>query len=186
MSLELWLLSFISIITTLVIVTFILLIVMYLTTDPYPDLSRSSVEECFYDPEKCEYTKLQFGLTERPDKELSVIIPAYNEAERLPYMLADTLEYLHKRNSSNKKFTFEIIIVNDGSKDHTLETAHKYCKLEGSDTVRVISLDRNRGKGAAVRIGCFLRAAVYFSLQMQMVRLSFLILKNWRKLWHPL
>ncbi|KAH8861510.1 Dolichyl-phosphate beta-glucosyltransferase [Schistosoma japonicum] len=72
----------------------------------------------------------------------------------VPYMLADTLEYLHKRNSSNKKFTFEIIIVNDGSKDHTLETAHKYCKLEGSDTVRVISLDRNRGKGAAVRI-CF-------------------------------
>ncbi|VDP47023.1 unnamed protein product [Schistosoma margrebowiei] len=105
---------------------FQLLIVMYLTTDPYPNLSRSSTEECFYDPDKSEYIKLKFGLTERPEKELSVIIPAYNE-------------------DSNKKFTFEIIIVNDGSKDHTLEVKHY--------TLRVISLDRNRGKGAAVRIG---------------------------------
>ncbi|CAH8503186.1 unnamed protein product [Schistosoma rodhaini] len=153
MSLELWLLSLISIITTLVIVTFILLIVMYLTTDPYPNLSRSSTEECFYDPDKCEYIKLKFGLTERPEKELSVIIPAYNEVERLPTMLTEALNYLHKREDSDKKFTFEIIIVNDGSKDHTLEIAHKYCKREGSDTLRVISLDRNRGKGAAVRMG---------------------------------
>ncbi|CAH8507772.1 unnamed protein product [Heterobilharzia americana] len=103
---------------------------MYLTTDPYPDLSRTSEEESFYDPETSQCIKLPFGLKERPDKELSVIIPAYNEVDRLK--------------ESNKKFTFEIIIVNDGSKDHT---------LGGSDTVRVISLTRNRGKGAAVRIG---------------------------------
>lgn len=64
---------------------FQLLIVMYLTTDPYPNLSRSSTEECFYDPDKSEYIKLKFGLTERPEKELSVIIPAYNEVERRRY-----------------------------------------------------------------------------------------------------
>ncbi|CAH8530210.1 unnamed protein product [Heterobilharzia americana] len=119
MTLELWVLSLISVITTIVI----LLIVMYLTTDPYPDLSRTSEEESFYDPETSQCIKLPFGLKERPDKELSVIIPAYNEVDRLPQMLTETLDYLDKRKESNKKFTFEIIIVNDGSKDHTLEGA---------------------------------------------------------------
>ncbi|CAH8843124.1 unnamed protein product [Trichobilharzia szidati] len=153
MTLELWVLSIMSIVTTIVIITFILLIVMYLTTDPYPNLTRTSEEEYFFDPESSECFKLPYGLTERPEKELSVIIPAYNEVERLPTMLAETLDYLNKRKNLNKAFTFEVIIVNDGSKDHTREIAQKYSKMEGSDTVRVISLSRNRGKGAAVRIG---------------------------------
>ncbi|VDQ17178.1 unnamed protein product [Trichobilharzia regenti] len=55
---------------------------MYLTTDPYPNLSRTSEEEYFFDPESSECFKLPYGLTERPEKELSVIIPAYNEVER--------------------------------------------------------------------------------------------------------
>ncbi|THD23907.1 Dolichyl-phosphate beta-D-mannosyltransferase [Fasciola hepatica] len=153
MALELWLLSVVSVITTVVIVTFILLIFIYLTTDPYPNKQREPVEECYLDPHTSEYIKLPFGLTERPEKQLSIIIPAYNEAERLPKMLNEAVEYLEQRKKNNSKFTYEIIVVDDGSVDHTSETAIKYSAKYGPDCVRVIKLVRNRGKGAAVRFG---------------------------------
>ncbi|TPP58126.1 Dolichyl-phosphate beta-glucosyltransferase [Fasciola gigantica] len=151
MALELWLLSVVSVTTTVVIVTFILLIFIYLTTDPYPNKQREAVEECYLDPHTSEYIKLPFGLTERPEKQLSIIIPAYNEAERLPKMLNEAVEYLEQRKKNNSKFTYEIIVVDDGSVDHTSETAIKYSAKYGPDCVRVIKLVRNRGKGAAVR-----------------------------------
>lgn len=47
-----------------------------------------------------------------------MVVPSYNEQERLPIMLQDTVSHLKK---SNKKY--EIIIANDGSKDKTTEIA---------------------------------------------------------------
>ncbi|KAI9430184.1 glycosyltransferase family 2 protein [Lactarius indigo] len=82
--------------------------------------------------------------------DLSVIIPAYNETKRLPSMLSSTLEHL----ASFPKRSFEILIVDDGSSDGTAATA---LKLAGEDypnaDIRVVQLERNRGKGGAVRHG---------------------------------
>ena len=50
--------------------------------------------------------------------ELSLVVPSYNEEERLPIMLDQTLAHLNKLT-----ITYEIIIVNDGSKDKTTEAA---------------------------------------------------------------
>lgn len=82
--------------------------------------------------------------------DLSIIIPAYNETKRLPSMLSSTLEHL----ASFPKRTFEILIVDDGSSDSTATFALKlaveqYPKAD----IRVVQLERNRGKGGAVRHG---------------------------------
>ena len=55
------------------------------------------------------------SLFESPSLDLSVIIPAFNEESRLPVMLNECVDYLTK-NFSKK---FEIVLVDDGSKDKT-------------------------------------------------------------------
>lgn len=63
-------------------------------------------------------------------------------------MLDECLEYLEQRLKSG--FTYEIIVVSDGSKDQTVEIAHNYAlKYEN---IRVLNLVKNRGKGGAVRL----------------------------------
>jgi len=79
---------------------------------------------------------------------LSVIIPAYNEVDRLPRTLRDVERYL-----GQQPFLSEIIVVDDGSKDGTARSVS-----EGTFTNPGIFLlqhqDRaNHGKGAAVRLG---------------------------------
>lgn len=77
---------------------------------------------------------------------LSLIIPAYNEEKRLKRSLVDIRRYLDL-----KKYDHEIIIVDDGSKDGTVRIASE-C-LDGSEKHRILCLDRNRGKGHAVKKG---------------------------------
>jgi len=84
---------------------------------------------------------------------LSVIVPSYNEEERLPVMLDETLAYLSDRQKREPTFTYEIIIVDDGSKDKTTQVAHEYAQKQSPDTIRVLTLKRNRGKGGAVKRG---------------------------------
>jgi len=50
-------------------------------------------------------------------------------------------------------FTWEILIVNDGSKDATAKVAMDYVRREGHERVRLLNLFKNNGKGAAVRKG---------------------------------
>ena len=76
--------------------------------------------------------------------ELSVVIPAYNEAERLPETIEKIRRYL-----AEKASPFELIVVDDGSSDATAERAEQAIGTLG----RVIRLGRNRGKGHAVRRG---------------------------------
>jgi dolichyl-phosphate beta-glucosyltransferase len=77
---------------------------------------------------------------------LSLVIPAYNEEKRLKRSLVEIRKYLDL-----KKYDSEIIIVDDGSKDRTVEVASE-C-LDGNDKHRILRLDRNRGKGHAVKKG---------------------------------
>lgn len=75
---------------------------------------------------------------------LSIIIPAYNEAQRIAPALTEVLEF-----KANRQGSTEIIVVDDGSSDATIEV----CRTVGGSDVRVISQPRNRGKGHAVRTG---------------------------------
>ncbi|XP_026857340.2 dolichyl-phosphate beta-glucosyltransferase isoform X1 [Electrophorus electricus] len=96
------------------------------------------------------------SLSDPHSRELSVVVPSYNEEFRLPVMMEEAMAYLEKRQSvqkENPSFTYEVIIVDDGSRDRTTEVALGYTKKYGADKVRVLTLVKNRGKGAAVHMG---------------------------------
>jgi dolichyl-phosphate beta-glucosyltransferase len=73
--------------------------------------------------------------------ELSVVIPAYDEAARVEPGLRRAAAYLRRRG-----IAYELLVVDDGSRDETAEVATRA-------GARVLRHDRNRGKGAAVRTG---------------------------------
>ncbi|TSC93141.1 MAG: hypothetical protein CEN89_256 [Candidatus Berkelbacteria bacterium Licking1014_7] len=75
---------------------------------------------------------------------LSVIIPAYNEAHRLPKTLEKTYEYLKKQ-----KYLWEIIVVDDGSTDETVAKTELLAKK--IPNLRVIANKANHGKGYVVK-----------------------------------
>jgi len=77
---------------------------------------------------------------------LSVVIPCYNEAERLPATLGAYLAHL-----SRAPGEVEVLVVDDGSTDATLAVAD--AAAGGDPRVRVIRTQPNRGKGFAVRTG---------------------------------
>ncbi len=81
--------------------------------------------------------------------ELTIIIPAYNEENRLPAMLSRLLEGF-----SSGLFNYlstQVLVVDDGSLDNTANVARSY--LRDLPWANVIRLPANRGKGAAVRSG---------------------------------
>lgn len=75
---------------------------------------------------------------------LSVVIPAYNEEERLGESLRRILEFLDTRDGA-----FEILVVDDGSIDGTAQVAGNF----PSPPVRLLRQSENRGKGAALKKG---------------------------------
>lgn len=78
--------------------------------------------------------------------ELSVVIPVFNEEERIINTITQLDAYLRRQGMN-----YEIIISDDGSHDESPELVRE--KFAGSSSVRLIRDRRNRGKGAAVRRG---------------------------------
>ncbi|MDB5238796.1 MAG: glycosyltransferase [Candidatus Parcubacteria bacterium] len=77
---------------------------------------------------------------------LSIIIPAYNEAGRISRTLQSIASYL-----SGKDFSCEVIVVDDGSTDGTLDIVRKNAGT--IPNLRALSNGKNRGKGYSVRHG---------------------------------
>ncbi|KAK1771316.1 glycosyltransferase family 2 protein [Phialemonium atrogriseum] len=173
----------------------------YLATNP--DGTKSSPRQlpCWYDRWLAERHLIEtrpdgpdgFPVPETcaiepPEVEVSVIIPAYNEADRILPTLEEMVAYLDQRfgrpnpgglappaGKGKKKMAspttphrlvfkshpaekpvsgYEIIIVDDESKDRTVEVALEFSRKHGlQDILRVVSLERNRGKGGAVTHG---------------------------------
>lgn len=92
-------------------------------------------------------------LTSDPSLRYSIIVPAYNEEERLPKMMDECMEYMEGELKKDPKNTYEVIIVSDGSKDATVAVGWEYTKKFSANKVRVLELVQNRGKGGAVRLG---------------------------------
>lgn len=72
---------------------------------------------------------------------ISVVIPAYNEQKRLPETLKSISNFLR-----DKKIEHEIILVDDGSTDNTVDVAKKTL-----NNVKILKNKKNRGKGYSIK-----------------------------------
>ncbi|MBU2490830.1 MAG: glycosyltransferase family 2 protein [Proteobacteria bacterium] len=79
--------------------------------------------------------------------DLSVVIPAYNEEDRIVPTLTATLDYLAGRRASA-----EVVVVSDGSTDHTADVVRAFAPPENV-SLRMLEYKPNRGKGYAVAYG---------------------------------
>ena len=76
----------------------------------------------------------------------SIVVPAYNEAERIGASLHHVLDYI-----SESHWSAEIIVVNDGSSDNTAAVVQEYSRR--NPIIRILENPGNRGKGYSVRNG---------------------------------
>lgn len=79
---------------------------------------------------------------------ISIVIPCYNEEEAVPLFYEEMLKIMDKM---KKQVSFELIFVNDGSKDNTLKEFRELSKQD--KRVRYVSFSRNFGKEAAMLAG---------------------------------
>lgn len=76
-------------------------------------------------------------------RDLTVVIPIYNEAQSLPHLLPELVNTFHAKN-------WDLILVNDGSKD---ETARVLEQFADDDHIKVLHHKVNRGYGGALKTG---------------------------------
>ncbi len=93
-------------------------------------------------------------------KKLSIIIPAYNEEATIYDILAKVCS-VELINNIDK----EIIVINDFSKDKTLEIVENYIENNKSFDIRLHNQEKNQGKGAAIHKGIELASGDYIIIQ---------------------
>ncbi len=79
---------------------------------------------------------------------ISIVIPVYNEENRIEGFLKDVIDFLKE-----KTFPYEILIVDDGSIDATIQVTESVLEKHPPSRYRILRLPRNMGKGGAVRKG---------------------------------
>ncbi len=159
----------------------------FITTDRNGRISQLQPLPCWQDAFQANPCRDESKSTDRKatieeaEIFISVVVPAYNEENRLENMLKEAVVYLQERygiaapddaidgvqrRKSDRKPSralppkqepsgWEILVVSDGSVDKTVETALKFAQGLGdsSSSIRVVSLTENRGKGGAVTHG---------------------------------
>lgn len=104
------------------------------------------------------------SLEDEPTVDVSLVVPAYNEQSRLPTMIEATVAYLQtreKRTRDRGSATWEVIVVDDGSTDSTVDVALMTSHRFGVEQVRVLPLGSNHGKGWAVKQGMLVARGAY-------------------------
>jgi len=99
---------------------------------------RSTARTSFVHP------RIFTNYTNMNNVHLSIIIPAYNESERLPSSLREINNYL-----KNVDYNYEIIVVNDGSQDDTAQIVRNM--MSTVNNLRLIDDKENHGKGYSIR-----------------------------------
>ncbi len=94
------------------------------------------------------------------EKTLSILIPAYNEANTI-HRILDKVRDVELSENIQK----EIIIVNDGSKDKTIEVVEEYIKTNPQCNITFYNQPFNKGKGAAIHKGIELATGDFIIVQ---------------------
>jgi dolichyl-phosphate beta-glucosyltransferase len=116
------------------------------TPKPRPRVPSETTYRCCTAPNSLPLASLQ----EDTQVDLTLVVPAYKEAARLPGMLRESIAYLQDRGN-----TFEVLVIDDGSRDNgqTVKAALDVAEElngKGGEHIRVVSMEFNRGKGGAV------------------------------------
>ena len=91
---------------------------------------------------------------------LSIIIPAYNEAKTVHFILDKIKEVKLDGNLAK-----EVVIINDFSKDNTKEVIEKYSQDNPSLSIQYFEHEKNKGKGAALHTGIAKATGEYLIIQ---------------------
>ena len=85
-------------------------------------------------------------------KKISLVIPVHNEEKNIPIVYKEIKAVLEEL-SQDKNYTYEIIFVNDGSSDNTLEVLKNFKKSDSF--LRILNMDKNRGQSAGLTAGFY-------------------------------
>lgn len=79
---------------------------------------------------------------------ISIVIPVYNEENRIQLFLSNVIDYISK-----KDFSYEVVIVDDGSCDKTITIVKSLLSEKLPGKYKILKLPVNLGKGAAIKKG---------------------------------
>jgi len=82
------------------------------------------------------------------NEKLTIVIPAFNEAKKIESTVNEVTDFL-----SDKGYSYEVIVIDDGSDDDTLDIIKRYKDINSNGNIRILENVHNRGKGYAVRKG---------------------------------